>query len=696
MLAAAFGKLAVASLVASIWTEGTRHDLALAATGFMLKAGAPADVVTGIMRVVVEEFDAGSDQADRLRAIEDTVAKFEHDPASVTGAQKLIELLPGTAQAFMKKVAEWLGLRVARTDAVQAAKAAARKAKPVIYVSADQYDVTTDEAYGYLVAGNVDANGPILFQRAGELQRVRRAPDHRGVARPFITPVGLAAMRERLMRVADWIGGQDPTHAVPVQVPEFIASNILQKGEWPGVPLLRDITETPVITASGQIVVAPGYQAESQLWYCPAAGFEVPPVADIVTKDMAMAARDAPLDLLGDFIFEDEASRAQAFAYLLLPFLRELIDGPTPLHGISAPRRGTGKGLLTDIGALIATGKPARTFSWKDDDAELAKTITSFLIANAGGVLGIDNMDGTVASGVFARLLTSTVWSERLLGTNNISGGGGVPNRAVWFVNGNNIGFSDEIERRTVYIRLLTDRENPETRSGFRHPKLREYVLAERGRLVHAALTLARYAYQLREAGLPARQLLGSFEAYDELMGGLLEGLEVPGWMGNRAALRSQSTDEVEAWRELVCLWDIQRWGSGLPAGAVYERARVANVLPERLVATGALDMTREFGKALAKLDGQVIGPYRLVSRIKSGRRLYALAALKEGAAARQVDEVEGVYAASVRVPSQSALNPPPTPPQSHPPHPPRPSRWMTLNAGPAPFQAPTIVFLLV
>lgn len=493
----------------------------------------------------------------------------------------------------------------------------------MIYVSADQYDLATDEAYGYLVAGNVDVNGPILFQRAGELQRVRVAPDHRGVARPFITPVGMAAMRERLMRVADWIGGQDPAHAIPVQVPEFIASNILQKGEWPGIPLLRDITETPVITPSGQIVVTPGYQAESQLWYCPAAGFEVPPVADVVTRDMTMAARDVLLDLLCDFIFEDAASRAHAFAYLLLPFVRELIDGPTPLHGISAPRRGTGKGLLTDVGALIATGKPARMFSWKDDDAELVKTITSFLIANAGGVLGVDNMEGTVASGVLARLLTSVVWSERLLGTNNISGGGGVPNRAVWFVNGNNISFSDEIERRTVYIRLLSDREDPETRGGFRHPKLKEYVAAERSRLVHAALTLARYAYQLREAGLPARGLLGSFEAYDELMGGLLDTVEVPGWMGNRAALRSQSTDEVEAWRELVCLWVIQQWGTNLPAGAVYERARITSVLPERYVSPAA-DMTREFGKALAKLDGQVVGAYRLTSRSRGGRRLYS------------------------------------------------------------------------
>jgi hypothetical protein len=140
--------------------------------------------------------------------------------------------------------------------------------------------------------------------------------------------------------------------------------------------------------------------------------------------------------------------------------------------------------------------------------------------------------------------------------------------------------------------------------------------------LVHAGLTLARYAYQLREAGLPARGLLGSFEAYDELMGGLLVGIEVPGWMGNREALRSNSSDEIEAWRELVDRWVVQDWGSNLPAGGVYERARIANVLPEKYTSPSE-DMTRPFGKALAKLDGQVVGGHRVVGVARGGRKLY-------------------------------------------------------------------------
>jgi len=45
-------------------------------------------------------------------------------------------------------------------------------------------------------------------------------------------------------------------------------------------------------------------------------------------------------ELLGDFPFVDEASRAHTLALMLEPFVRPLIKGPTPLYLIDAPTRG--------------------------------------------------------------------------------------------------------------------------------------------------------------------------------------------------------------------------------------------------------------------------------------------------------------------------------------------------------------------
>jgi len=57
-------------------------------------------------------------------------------------------------------------------------------------------------------------------------------------------------------------------------------------------------------------------------------------------------------ELLIDFPFADEASRANALALLLLPYVRPLIVGPTPLHLITAPTQGTGKDLLAQLAPI--------------------------------------------------------------------------------------------------------------------------------------------------------------------------------------------------------------------------------------------------------------------------------------------------------------------------------------------------------
>ena len=100
----------------------------------------------------------------------------------------------------------------------------------------------------------------------------------------------------------------------------------------------------------------------------------------------------------------------------------------------------------------------------------------------------------------------------------------------------------------------------------------------------------------------------------------------MPGWLGNRDALKDNSTDPLEAWRELVLTWDLQKWGENLPVGNVMERARQERVLPEEFT-TFSEDMSRPFGKALVRLTGQVIGAYRLTARTRGGRKVYTVRA---------------------------------------------------------------------
>ena len=73
---------------------------------------------------------------------------------------------------------------------------------------------------------------------------------------------------------------------------------------------------------------------------------EVPSISSCPSQRGIERARALWLtELMGDFPFVSDAERAHALGLGLLPFLRDLISGPTPLHLIEKPSPGTGAGL---------------------------------------------------------------------------------------------------------------------------------------------------------------------------------------------------------------------------------------------------------------------------------------------------------------------------------------------------------------
>jgi hypothetical protein len=173
---------------------------------------------------------------------------------------------------------------------------------------------------------------------------------------------------------------------------------------------------------------------------------------------------------------------------MLLPFVREFIKGPTPLHVIDATTPGSGKGLLADCCSVVATGRDAGKGPEPRDPDETRKYITSVLVAGAAMVV-LDNIIGYLDSAPLARVLTAEIWEDRLLGYSRQVR---PLNRAAWVATGNNMTLGRDLARRALWIRLEPEQERPELRSGFRHPDLLRWVREERGALVAACLTLAR------------------------------------------------------------------------------------------------------------------------------------------------------------------------------------------------------------
>ena len=94
---------------------------------------------------------------------------------------------------------------------------------------------------------------------------------------------------------------------------------------------------------------------------------------------MALALNLITFELLGDFPFVGNAEEAHASALTLQPFVRELIQGPTPLYLLEKPTAGTGASLLVSATTMIATGRhPTMLTEGKDED-EWRKRITATL-----------------------------------------------------------------------------------------------------------------------------------------------------------------------------------------------------------------------------------------------------------------------------------------------------------------------------
>ena len=383
---------------------------------------------------------------------------------------------------------------------------------PTTRMRADDGDLARLTARGWdlLKAANTP---PWLYRCGGRPSWVERDDEGRPIAHAMTED----RMRHALAQLADWRRTSRSGDLVPAHPPAVLLKNLLATPD-PALPVLAAIVTAPVFGGDGSLVTEPGYHAATRLLYEPPPGFVLPAVPERPTRAETDAARTLLLDgLLGDFPFTNEAERAHALALILLPFMRALIDGPTPLHLIEKPTPGTGATLMIDAIAVVTTGVSASVMVEGRDDEEWRKRLTAKLRQIPSIVL-IDNLRRRLDAAPLAAALTAPWWEDRILGKSETVR---FPIRCTWIATGNNPQFSNELARRLVRIRLDAHVDQPWRREGFRHANLLAWTRANRAALVAACLTLGRAWIA---AGRPRHDgMLGSFEAWAGIMGGILE-----------------------------------------------------------------------------------------------------------------------------------------------------------------------------
>lgn len=416
---------------------------------------------------------------------------------------------------------------------------------PIVEVHSRQLRDISDDLMQALNAAN---QPPKLFNRGSALARIRADAD----GRPLVDAVNEHMLANRATAVTNFIKTNARGQTTEVHPPQDVLRDLLNRESWP-FPPLRGIIETPILRPDGSLCDQPGYDIETGLFYYPDPAMTIPPIPSDPTPEQIDSAVEVLEDILCDFPFVDESSRANGWASFITPPVRHAIAGQVPAALVDATRAGSGKTLLASTIATVATGRPAAVFPAPKDDEEWRKQITSSLRSGAT-VIMVDNLEGRLDSPSLARALTAPVWADRVLATNDMIY---LAVRVSYIVTGNNITLGGDMPRRCYLVRLDARVPRPWERpaTGFRHPRLSEYVAAHRGEIVAAILTLARgwfAAGKPEAAGLPA---FGSYEEWVSLIGGILAYAGVNGFLGNLVTLHDVMDEDTPAWSYFFGTW---------------------------------------------------------------------------------------------------------------------------------------------
>jgi len=384
--------------------------------------------------------------------------------------------------------------------------AAGAGVRPVIWIRGGELPRMVDEAEEALL----DDRGAQVFQFGNCLARLVRTTDPTvapGVVRPIgslaIRPIDVTYLVERLTRAATF-QKQVGNNVVQVDCPTKVANTYLSReGCW-RVLLLTGVIEAPTLRPDGSILDLPGYDDATGLFFDPGAT-AFPAVPASPSRDDAKAALAKLKFLIKDFPFVARSDHSAALSAMLTVTVRRSLR-TAPAFPFGAPKMSSGKSLLADCVAMVATGRPCAVMTQGKDDDENRKRMLALLL-DGESVPCIDNIDRPFGDASMCAVLTQTRFRDRLLGASKMAV---APTNVTWFLTGNNLILAGDISTRVVPCDLDPRCERPEEREF--DVDLHEYIPAHRGELVVAALTVLR-AFQV--AGCPKQKSLSRFGRFE-------------------------------------------------------------------------------------------------------------------------------------------------------------------------------------
>ena len=411
-----------------------------------------------------------------------------------------------------------------------------------------------------------------IYRYAGRLARVYQAdePSDKAVKRPagaiLVHPIESPLLAELATRAARHekfdarSGGYKPCDC-----PRRVADSLLSRGHYPKLPDLLGFIEAPTISSSGRLIDRPGYDPDSGLFCAFQAipGYVQPTAAP--SMQQAESAIGCLLGIFAAFPFVADIDRAALMSCLLTALLRRLLPS-APMFAITAPTPGTGKTLLCESAAIVATSRRASVMSLGHDDAETEKRLTGVYLAG-DPVVSIDNIERDLRGDLLCQATTQTHLRLRPLGG---SGMLSVPTHSLLIATGNNLRIVGDLKRRVVMIRLDAKVERPEHRS-FDRDHL-AMISERRGEIITHILTIVAAYIAAGSPGIRGLHAFGGFEAWDRMVRRPLLWLGLPDPILTSEELRAADPD-LEAMRLVFSSWHNEFGSQPVTVAAVLSAA---------------------------------------------------------------------------------------------------------------------------
>jgi hypothetical protein len=467
-------------------------------------------------------------------------------------------------------------------------------------------------------------NPPSLFIRGGILTRLGRDGD----TLDALDSDGLLA---ELSEDADWLRHGAEGAVVDAEPPPNVIRGIRGR-RWLPFPPIEGVARAPFFSERGELVLSPGFHSDARIYLALDSKLANELVnqqfSDRLTTTDVDAARQLLCEPFSQFPFADKASLAHTIGLMLLPFVRRMIDGPVPVHGVVAPpdAAGTGKGLLVQSACVPGMGEVPATPEVGNGD-ELRKKLLPVIFEDLSIFL-FDNVTTELKGGVLASILTARNWADRFLGRSQLFRGR-VSTAFVFTANGPRC--STEIRRRTNWIRLNARDPEPWRRTGFSHV-LPGWAFEHRAELIIACITLVRHWQALGCAAPASPANLGSFERWAAIIGGILEAADIASFLSNIDDESVREADETGSrWRGFVEEWWREHGEHAVTPGALIDLALGHSIIrenkdgePEAKARSAAtrlgLTLNRRVGEAFEVRDDDLAAHIIALTRAKVER----------------------------------------------------------------------------